>query len=69
MLRLSYSDTMKWFRIELPDASAVRISAMLSGLPAFARAALAAVPSAAIDPDARAVLEQTAAGNPPSIWG
>jgi hypothetical protein len=66
--RLTYSHTMKWFRIELADTRVVRISAMLSGLPAFAGAALAAVSPAAIDPAARPLLEQTAAGDPPSIW-
>ena len=66
--RLIYSESAKWFRLELSDGRVVRISAMLVGLPSFARAALDQVPPAAIPPGSRTVLEDTAAGNLPSIW-
>jgi len=66
--RLRYSAAWKWFRLEGPEGQIVRISAMLQGLPEFARAALAQVPAAAIDPQTRPVLEATAQGNPPSLW-
>jgi len=66
--RLRYSDAGKWFRLDGPDGQIVRISAMLQGLPEFARAALAQVPAAAIDPQTRPVLEETAQGNPPTLW-
>jgi Bacterial PH domain len=67
--RLAYSESAKWFRIELADGRVVRVSAMLVGLPNFARAALDRVPSSAIDPTTHSVLEATASGNLPRIWG
>jgi len=42
---------------------------MLVGLPEFARAVLANVPANVIEPETRPILEATANGNPPSIWG
>jgi Bacterial PH domain len=66
---LRYSTSSKWFRLDLADGRAVRISAMLVGLPAFAQAALAEVPPMAIDPDTRLVLEATARGDLPKVWG
>jgi len=66
--QLGYSAAWKWFRLEGPGEQVVRISAMLQGLPEFARAALAQVPAAAIDPQTRTVLEATAQGNPPTLW-
>ncbi|PYP66807.1 MAG: hypothetical protein DMD36_16560 [Gemmatimonadetes bacterium] len=53
--RLRYSAAWKWFRLEGPEGQ-------------VARAALAQVPAAAIDPQTRPVLEATAQGNPPSLW-
>jgi hypothetical protein len=67
--KLQYSVSSKWFRLDLADGRAVRISAMLVGLPDFAAAALAEVPPMAIDPDTRKVLEQTARGELPKMWG
>jgi hypothetical protein len=67
--RLRYSPSSKWFRLDLADGRAVRISAMLTGLPGFAQAALAEVDPSAIDPDTRRVLEATAGGELPKIWG
>ena len=64
-----YSQSAKWFRLDLADGGVVRISAMLQGLPEFAAAALAQVPPAAIDSDTRAVLEATARGELPRVWG
>ena len=66
---IRYSPSAKWFRIDLKDGRVVRISAMLMGLPEFASAVLHAVPPSSIDPLAGPVIERTAAGNPPSIWG
>ena len=60
---------MKWFRVENSSGQIARIHVMLSGLPEFARTALAHVPQTAIDEETLAVLEATAAGNPPTIWG
>jgi hypothetical protein len=67
--RLWYSPSSKWFRLDLADGRAVRISAMLTGLPAFAQAALGEVDPGAIDPETRRVLEATAGGALPKIWG
>jgi hypothetical protein len=67
--RLHYSEAAKWFRLELAGGQVVRISAMLRGLPEFAAAVLAQVPPAAIDADTRAVLEATAQGELPRVWG
>ena len=67
--KLWYSPSSKWFRLDLADGRAVRVSAMLTGLPAFARAALAEADPSAIDPDTRRVLEATAGGELPKIWG
>jgi len=67
--RLHYSPSMKWFVVEARSGTAIRVSAMLIGLPEFARSVLAEVPRARIDAGALPVLEETAAGSPPSIWG
>jgi hypothetical protein len=65
--QLTYSGTMKWYRIETASGEVVRLSAMLIGLPEFARAALALVPSYAIDERAQAMLRATASGALPKI--
>ena len=65
---LRYSQTAKWFRLDLADGRVVRISAMLQGLPEFAAAVLSLVPPGAIDGDARIVLEATARGELPPVW-
>ena len=64
-----YAPSMKWFRIEGRDGRIIRVSVMLMGLPEFARAVLREVPESRIDPSARGLLERTAEGHPPSIWG
>lgn len=66
--RVSYSQGMKWFVVETATGAVVRVSAMLTGLPAFARTVLHEVPRDRIDPAAVPVLERTAADNPPPIW-
>lgn len=67
--KLRYSQSAKWFRLDLADGRVVRISAMLQGLPEFAAAVLSQVPPAAIDEDTRAVLEATGRGELPRVWG
>jgi hypothetical protein len=66
---LRYSQSAKWFRLDLADGRVVRISAMLQGLPEFAAAVLTHVPPPAIDGDTRTVLEATARGELPRVWG
>jgi hypothetical protein len=66
--RVHYAPAMKWFRLETGTGDVVRVSAMLMGLPEFARLLLEHSPQGVIDADCRLVLEATAAGNPPSMW-
>jgi hypothetical protein len=68
VFRLRYSSSMKWFSVELTNGATARISVMLTSLPAFASAALAHLPPDRIDDATRLVLQETAAGSPPSIW-
>jgi hypothetical protein len=63
-----YSLMMKWFRLETQSGNVIRISAMLTGLPEFARLLLASAPAQTIDSETSELLRATAAGNPPSVW-
>ncbi len=63
-----YGNMMKWFRLEDAHGNVARLSAMLIGLPEFARLALRHVPAEALDGATWDLLEQTANGNPPRIW-
>jgi hypothetical protein len=54
--RVRYASVMKWFAIDLRDGSTVRVSAMLMGLPEFARLLLAHVPRSASDDEAYVLL-------------
>jgi hypothetical protein len=65
--RLTYSRGLRWFRIETASGEVVRISAMLTGLPEFARAVLEQVPSYAIDDSAREVLRACGQGELPRL--
>jgi hypothetical protein len=68
VIRLRYSQSMKWFRLDTRDGRVARISAMLVGLPEFARAALEHVPANAIDDATRKILDATARGDLPPVW-
>ena len=67
--KVQFSDAMKWFRLESQSGEVVRISIMLMGLSEFARALLAHTPRESIEKSALPVLQATAEGNPPSVWG
>ena len=67
--RIHYSEVAKWFRIDGGTGEVVRISAMLTALPEFARTVLEGVSPERIDPRTIRILESTASGSPPSIWG
>lgn len=69
VIEVRYSESMKWFRLRGRSGAVARVSAMVIGLPEFARLVLAHVPADAIDPQTRDVLEATAAGNLPKVWG
>jgi len=66
--RVRYAPVMKWFRLETTSGEVARISAMLVGLPRFARLLLDHAPPDAIEPGTLPVLLDTADGNPPSVW-
>ena len=69
LARVRYAPVMKWFRLETHSGEVARISAMLIGLPEFARLLLGHAPPGVIDRDTLPILESTAAGKPPSVWG
>jgi len=64
-----FSTAMKWFRLESQSGAVVRISVMLMGLPVFAQLLLVHTPPETIESNTLPVLQMTAAGNPPSVWG
>ncbi len=69
VVRVRYAPVMKWFKLETRSGEVARVSAMLVGLPEFARMVLVHVPPAAIEPETSAFLQATAAGDPPKVYG
>jgi Bacterial PH domain len=65
--QVTFSPAMKWFRLELADGRIVRVSAMLAGLPPFARLLLDHVVPEAIHEEALPILQATAEGRPPAV--
>jgi hypothetical protein len=63
-----YAPTLKWFRLETNSGDVARISAMVMGLPAFARMLLNHAPPEAFDEETLHVVQATANGHPPSVW-
>ncbi len=66
--RVHYSKLMKWFRIETRSGEVARISAMLIGLPVFARLLLANTQPDAMDSETLRILKETAEGKTPSVY-
>lgn len=64
-----FSEAMKWFRLESQSGKVVRLSVMLMGLPRCAQLLLAHAPPQSIEKNTLPVLQSTAEGNPPSVWG
>ena len=64
-----FSDAMKWFRLESQSGKVIRLSVMLMGLPTFAQLLLAHAPRKSIEKNTLPILQTTAEGNPPSVWG
>ena len=64
-----FSEAMKWFRLESQSGKVVRLSVMLMGLPRFAQLLLAHAPPQSFEKNTLPVLQTTAEGNPPSVWG
>lgn len=67
--RVNYAPAMKWFRLETRAGEVARVSAMLVGLPEFARFLLRHAPPGVIDPETLPILQATASGRPPPVWG
>ncbi|MEZ5652539.1 MAG: hypothetical protein R3E87_18525 [Burkholderiaceae bacterium] len=67
--RVEYSRPMMWFVLRARDGRVLRISAMLAGVPEFARHLMQHAPGASITPAARQVLEASARGAPPTLLG
>jgi hypothetical protein len=63
-----YATGMKWFRLETHSGVLARVSVMLMGLPEFARLLLEHTPHDVIESGALLILQETAKGNPPSVW-
>jgi hypothetical protein len=66
--RISYSPSLKWFRLETSDGRVIRVSVMLKGLPDFARTVLTEVPINRIDAPAQSLLDSCSRGELPSLW-
>ena len=64
-----FSEAMKWFRLESQSGTVVRLSVMLMGLPTFAQLLLAHAPPQSIEKNTLPILQTTAEGTPPSVWG
>ena len=65
---VTFSQGMKWFRLEFRSGLVVRLSVVLMGLPEFARLLLAGTPNGVVERETRSILQATAEGNPPSVW-
>lgn len=65
---VEYGPAMKWFVVRLRNRRAVRVSILLIGLPVFAEVVRDRVSPTVIASDTVRVLEETAAGRPPSMW-
>lgn len=63
-----YSFGMQWFIVESASGDSARISAMLIGLPEFARLVLLRVPASSFSSFTRMLLQKTADGDPPPLW-
>lgn len=66
---VSYSAFMRCFVLKSQSGRKIRISAMLMGLPEFARLVLLNVSHGLIDDHAHLVLRKTEQGQLPNLWG
>jgi hypothetical protein len=66
---VKFAPVMKWFVLESSTGTKVRVSAMLLGLPEFARLVVLHVSPAAIDSKSKVILLETEQGKPPNVWG
>lgn len=66
--KVHYSERLKWFRLDLKTGGCVRVSALMVGLPEFARLVLEACTDAEIDEKTRSILVSTVSGTLPIVW-
>ncbi|WP_157559325.1 hypothetical protein [Hydrogenophaga crassostreae] len=66
---VTYSQGMGWFKLELESGFVARLSAMLVGLPEFARVALAHLPREKFSSEAYILLENAREGKLPNLMG
>ena len=67
VVRVDYSETMRWWILETENFPR-RVSAAMSNQPLFEQVILDRVSPYAIAPEIRELLNQTAAGDPPSAY-
>lgn len=67
--RVTFSPSMKWFRLETSTGRVLRISVMLTGLPELARLLVTRLPHEVIEKKTLAILKDATIGNLPSVWG
>ena len=65
--KVGFSTSCNWFRIELESGQAVRVPAMMAGLPVFAATLLEHVPATRIDRDSLKMLREAAQGKLPPV--
>jgi len=68
MREVRYASVPKWFRLETRSGDVARISALLMGLPEFAKLLLENAPAEAVESGTLRILQATAHGHPPSVW-
>ncbi len=66
---ISYRHMMGWFNIKTKDERRLQISVYLVGLPEFAQKLAEMAPDISASEQTQKLLQETAAGNPPSPWG
>lgn len=69
IVSVKYQPNRRWFRMDFRGGAKTRVSALLTGLPAFATAVLAHASGAKMDAETRAIVEATANNQPPNIGG
>jgi len=65
---LRYAPNLRWFILRSSQGHEARISIMMTGLPEFARRLMERARKVDIAASAIPILQQTARGEPPSVW-
>lgn len=64
-----YVQWSKWFRVESHTGEVARVSSFVRDITEFARVVLANVPASAFDEQTAQILQETASGTPPPLYG